>query len=119
MTNKEVFLKLKDVLSSMSSLSDFYIGKSENVDRRRKEHFKGGYSDSIEIAHSTPARITELEKYLIEEFLKSSIADKCNNKQIGGGDSKKPDYLYVALHFIPKHDKELDDDDVNWTCLEL
>lgn len=120
MTNKEVFAKLKDVLSGISSLSNFYIGKSEDVNRRSKEHwYKEGYSDTIEIAHSDPARITALENYLIEEFLKSDIAEKCDNKQVGGGDSKKPDSLYVALHLIPKYDNELDDNDIDWTCCKL
>ena len=120
MTNKEVFTKLNDMLCSISSLSNFYIGKSEDVVRRRKEHwYRNGYSNTIEIAHSTPERITELEIFLIEEFLKSEIADKCENKQIGGGDGEKADCLYVAMHFTPKYTEELDDDDIAWTCCEL
>ena len=120
MTNKEAFIKLKDTLSCISSLSSFYIGKSDDVNRRKKEHwYKDGYLNTIEIAHSSPDRIAELEEYLIKEFLKSDIADKCDNKQVGGGDSKKADSLYVALHFVPKYDNELEDNDFDWICCEL
>lgn len=108
------------MLSSISSLSGFYIGKSEDVERRRKEHwYEEGFSETIVIAHSDPTRITALECYLIKEFLKSNIADKCENKQIGGGNEEKPDYLYVALRFIPRQDKELDDNDIDWDVCEL
>lgn len=120
MTNQDVFIKLKDLLDSISSLSNFYIGKSEDVERRQNEHWhKAGYPLTIEIAHLTPNQINELEKYLIENFLKSDIASKCDNKQIGGGNDKKPDTLYISLRFIAKQYSELDDDDINWTCCEL
>lgn len=119
MSNEEVFLELRNWLNSISSLSSFYIGKSDDVERRSAQHwYKEGYEATFELAKSTAGRIKELEKYLIEKFQKSDLVDKCENKRIGGG-SNESDCLYISLRFKPNTIDELDDDDNVWKCFQL
>lgn len=119
MTKEELFVLLKERLSSSSCLSSFYIGISNNVIRREQEHrHENGYDSTITIAHSNPERIEDLEKFLVNSFLQSEISGKMENKKVGGGNIDKATYLYVCLHFFPKTIDELDEEDFDWNCVE-
>lgn len=95
-----------------------YIGKTGNLEERRKEHEKEGYSHTEAIAEGESDVVNDTEIYLIQEFKKSDL--KCTNTNDGGGGNSNATILYVSYLYDKSQMKsidELDDDELNWPMI--
>ena len=111
-SNEELFQLLKEKLESMKFLKKFYIGKTNDIECRRKQHRDEGYSETIEIAHGDYESIKKAEEYLIKMFKDNCL---CDNEQVGGGPKGNKLYISYTCDFAgAKSIDELDDDDLNW-----
>lgn len=111
-TIEELFRLLNEKLESMKSLKKFYIGKTNDIESRRKQHHDDECYETIEIAHGNFDSVKKAEEFLIKKFKDNPL---CHNKQIGGGPDGDKLYLaYTCVLTGAKSIDELDDDDLNW-----
>lgn len=107
---EDLILKIEDLLSN-SNYKEFYIGKTDDLERRKKEHEDEGYNFFWEIAQGTPDIINEGEKKLIDYFKNSSsVKNKCKNENEGGGGTSQATFLYLAVRAEIKNIHDLSDD---------
>lgn len=94
---EDLIPKIENLLSN-SNYKEFYVGKTDDLEKRNKEHEDEGYNLFWEIAHGIPDSISEGEKKLINYFRnKSSVKDKCENENEGGGGNNQATFLYLAV----------------------
>ena len=113
-TIEELYDLLFKKLSSMPGLKEMYIGKTNDIERRRKEHLqKDGFEFTKEIAHGDEKTIKDGEIYLIEKFKSSELPCK-NIDDKGQGDPANK--LYVSYSYNKSSMStidDLDDDDLD------
>lgn len=119
-TIKKLYILLKERLEMVSFLVGFYIGKTDDIEKRGKEHKeKDGLPKTVQIAYGDARTISEGEKYLIKKFKED---DKyCQNINIGGG-NPNADKLYISYACDLTKAKtihELDDDDLVFPAIYL
>lgn len=90
-----------------SSYISFYIGKTDDFNRRMQEHkTKDGYTCCWKLATGKADEISKMENDLISHFKSSKkFQNKIDNKNVGSGGNDKANILYVAFK------KEIDDID--------
>lgn len=103
----------KDILS-MTSVKQFYIGKTNNIESAKTRH--KDYDKTEAIAVSDAENISKAEIFAIDSFREDSRMD---NERRGGAGSEKSDTLYISLKFNITHDYEIDDNAINIECYEL
>jgi hypothetical protein len=114
-TIERLYDKLKAKLDSMSIITRFYIGKTDDVEERANEHAEEkGMQATKQLASGTPSIISEGEKYLITQFKRED--KRCQNSNIGGG-NPKANKLYISYCYdvgMIKTIDELDDGELDW-----
>lgn len=89
--------EIDSFLTKHKKFSSFKIGKTGNLDYRRKEYYELGFQFVWEIATGEAQIITNTEKGLIKYFTNESPHKyKCLNEQEGGG-SNNATILYIAI----------------------
>lgn len=91
-------VKIEAILSD-KELTNFKIGKTDNLKRRMREHEKDGYTNFYEIAEcNSLEELNNLERDLISYFKTNS---KCANENEGGGGSISESVKY-HIYLITK-----------------
>lgn len=107
----------KDILS-MTSVSRFYVGKTDDVERRQKEHLeKENLQKTLVVAIASPIKINEIEKKVIEYFKEKEDSRIINKGPGGEGPNGK--FLYVSLNLDIKDIHEIDDLDIEFDPIIL
>lgn len=117
-TVEELYILLKKRLEMLNFLVKFYIGKTDNVEKRGQEHKENdGLPITVQIAYGDAKSISDGEKYLINIFKRH---DKyCQNINIGGG-NPNANKLYISYACDMTKAKlvhELDDDNLMWPTI--
>lgn len=96
-------------------IDSFYIGKTENMDECKARHRAEGYCDTLEIAHGRPEEIKDAEPAIVDYFLKSNFADKCDNKEANTKGNDDADKLYIAFraHYADNNQK-VAEGEISW-----
>ena len=118
-TIEKLYEELYDRLNNMKGLVNMYIGKTQNVEQRRKEH-KKDYTYTKEIAYGNATIINKAEKYLISKFKQSPF--NCKNIGEGGEGDIDADKLYISYNYDKKQMKsmeELEDDELDIISYKL
>ena len=102
--SEENLLKLVSAISEIKKFtiqfpnSKFYIGKTDNMQRREQEHLLEGYNNIIPIAETSSIDdLNELEKTLIKlsrVFYEENLE---NNRNGGGGKITDSSIYYIYL----------------------
>lgn len=103
-------------LESHQKVSSFYIGKTENFERRKEEHFNpqgDGYTYMWKIAEGTPSLITEMEDKLISYFKTTSFSSLLDNRNVGSGGNPEAVVLYFCVKYNICDINELGEDFVS------
>lgn len=78
-------------------IQSFYIGKTEDFQRRASEHLNEGYEQVLRIAEGKAQVIGKAEEFLIAQSLQSPLLkDKCNNISPDAEGNPDADVLYLA-----------------------
>ena len=117
-TIPELCEEIEKSIVSMPTVCEFYIGKTDNIEQRRSDHYvKDGCQVTLAVATSCPEMINEAEKQVIAYF-----KEKNNSKikNIGsGGEGPDGTILYVALKLEIKEIYEIEDLDINVQPYEI
>lgn len=117
-TIPELCEKIEKDIVSMPTVCEFYIGKTENIVQRRKEHYtKDDYQVTLPVATSSPKVINEAEKRVIAYFKEKGDV---RIKNIGsGGEGPDGKILYVSLKLNIKDMYEIEDLDIEYKPYEI
>ena len=113
-TIPELCEKIEKDIISMPTVCEFYIGKTDNVERRRKEHnVEDGYQVTLAVATSSKKVINEAEKQVITYFKEFKHDSRIMNDGPGG---EGPDgaILYVSLKLDIQDIYEIEDLDIEF-----
>jgi hypothetical protein len=73
----------------------FYIGKTNDIERRREEHQKEGFNETFVLAKGKPVLISKYETELIKECKNKKL--KIENKEEFSTGNENALYLYVSF----------------------
>lgn len=117
-TIEELYQKLKDRIADASNLEEFYIGRTDDVNQRGKEHYeKDNLPITIPLAKGEKDVISNAEKY-IQRIIKNN--KKCSNERIGGGSIG--DTLYISYrNAVPQYNtiEDLYDEAFEWNTIYI
>lgn len=113
-TIQELCEKLYKKLKARTSLNRFYVGITNDIERRSIEHEKEGYTSTTPIATGESETIQKAEEYLLNYFAKSDLAEYSGNISQDSLGSKNSSIIYVSLFIQPKSENELFEDDLLW-----
>lgn len=106
---------IKNNILTMSSVTNFYIGKTDDIEGARKRH-SGQYDRTDAIAVSNPENINKAEKYAIDYL---GYDSRLQNVRDGGAGNPNTDTLYICLKSDIKTIDEIDDCEAVIKCYEL
>lgn len=88
----------------------FYIGKTNDIDRRKEEHHSEGLNETFTLAIGLPKLISQYESRLINELevRKLHMLNK-NDESKGNGNAS---ILYVSFKHVIKNEFEIFDDTI-------
>lgn len=85
----------------------FYIGKTNDIECRREEHWEKGFNETFELAKGKPEIISEYETDLIR---KCENMPGIRNQKEGSNGNEKASTLYVSfMHVISDTSRLFDD----------
>ena len=111
--------KIEKDIVSMTTVCEFYIGKTDNIEQRRKEHsVEDGYQVTLAVATSSSKVINEAEKQAISYFKDKKHDSKIKNAGPGG---EGPDgtILYVSLKLDIQNIYEIEDLDIEFEQVKI
>lgn len=93
-------IKVLDEKLKWNKCAKFYIGKTDDFERRELEHQnQNDYTFCWELAKGKPEKIGELENELIEHYKQSEYSTILENENSGSGGNNNAETLYVAFRF--------------------
>ncbi len=121
MEKNETFRKLcervNNEILSYSTITKFYIGKTDNIEERSSDHKLHDFQETYPIATGEPETINDAEKYAIAYF-KEKDAQRIAN--VGsGGEGPDGTILYIALMYEIEVIEELSDMDIVFNPIKI
>ena len=115
---RELCEMIENSIISMETVRKFYIGKTDNIERRREEHsVEDGYQLTKQIAEGTPEQINKAEKQAIAYFKKKGD-ERFENKG-DGGEGPDGNLLYISLGLEITDINDLEDLDITIEPINL
>ena len=104
-TIEGLYQKLKEKITTASNLEEFYIGRTDDLEQRRKIHLqKDKLPFTLSLAKGKKDIISKAEEYLQSKYMDNP---KCSNERIGGG--SKGGILYISYKNSISNMKTIDD----------
>ena len=99
-------------------IDSFYIGKTNDIERRREEHATNDELDfTLEIAHGDSKIIKKAEHHMIMYFQQTNLKNKLKNTDSNADGNSEAQKLYVSYHANLVNVRNIDDldaDELSW-----